>query len=82
MFCIMVSGLIQESAAELHYTLQEARLGALELVEDPTGEQMMAPRLPFVNASPTERSRSWDVWSLEADSDKNPNSQGDEHDSE
>ena len=70
MFSTMVLGLIQESATELHYTLQDARQRALEPVKDPAGEQMMGPRLAIVNSSPLGGAGTWDAWSLEADSYK------------
>ncbi len=49
MLLIMVTGLMQDSVAELYQTLQEARQRTLELIEDLTDEQMIGPHLDIVN---------------------------------
>ncbi len=49
MLPIMVTGLVQDSVAELYQTLQEARQRTLELIEDLTDEQMIGPHLDIVN---------------------------------
>jgi len=61
MFSTMILRLIQESVTELHYTLQKARLRALELVEDLTGKQMIGVTLPHRQLLSTERSGTCDV---------------------